>query len=115
MWIKYIPWKQYRGYTLDGGKTWNRMGLKDRHVDDHALWVDPNDTKHYMIGGDGGVYETFDNGATHIHKVNLPVTQFYRVAVDNTEPFYWVYGGTQDNSSFGGPSQSIIGRWCCVE
>jgi photosystem II stability/assembly factor-like uncharacterized protein len=96
-------------YTLDGGKTWTNMGLKDRHVDDHAFWVDPQDTKHYMIGGDGGVYETFDNGATHIHKTNLPVTQFYRVAVDNTEPFYWVYGGTQDNSSFGGPSRNING------
>jgi len=93
-------------YTLDGGKTWNRMGLKDRHVDDHALWVDPDDTRHYMIGGDGGVYETFDNGKTHLHKTNLPVTQFYRVAVDNSEPFYWVYGGTQDNSSFGGPSRN---------
>ena len=94
-------------YTLDGGKTWKRIGNNDRHVDDHAFWVDPNDTKHFMIGGDGGVYETFDNGKHYIHKTNLPVTQFYRVAVDNTEPFYWVYGGTQDNSSFGGPSRNI--------
>ncbi|MCB2220884.1 MAG: glycosyl hydrolase [Bacteroidetes bacterium] len=92
--------------TLDGGKTWKSVGNNDRHVDDHAIWIDPSDTKHFMIGGDGGVYETFDAGANWLHKTNLPVTQFYRVAVDNTEPFYWVYGGTQDNSSFGGPSQN---------
>jgi photosystem II stability/assembly factor-like uncharacterized protein len=94
-------------YTEDGGKTWQSIGNNDRHVDDHALWIDPSDTRHFMIGGDGGVYESFDKGATYIHKTNLPVTQFYRVAVDNTEPFYWVYGGTQDNSSFGGPSRNI--------
>lgn len=94
-------------YTLDGGKTWSRIGNNDRHVDDHALWVDPDDTQHFMIGGDGGVYESFDGGAHYLHKTNLPVTQFYRVAVDNTEPFYWVYGGTQDNSSFGGPSRNL--------
>lgn len=94
-------------YTEDGGKTWKSIGNNDRHVDDHAFWIDPSDVKHFMIGGDGGVYETFDQGSTYLHKANLPVTQFYRVAVDNTEPFYWVYGGTQDNSSFGGPSRNI--------
>jgi photosystem II stability/assembly factor-like uncharacterized protein len=94
-------------YTEDGGKTWKDVGNNDRHVDDHAIWIDPDNTHHFMIGGDGGVYETFDAGATYIHKTNLPVTQFYRVAVDNTEPFYWVYGGTQDNSSFGGPSRNL--------
>jgi len=93
--------------TLDAGKTWNRIGNNGRHVDDHALWIDPSDTKHFMIGGDGGVYETFDAGKTYIFKSNLPVTQFYRVNVDNSWPFYWVYGGTQDNSSFGGPSQNM--------
>lgn len=92
--------------TTDGGKTWKSIGNKGRHVDDHAIWIDPNDTKHFMIGGDGGVYESFDAGENYIFKTNLPVTQFYRVAVDNTEPFYWVYGGTQDNNSFGGPNQN---------
>lgn len=90
----------------DGGKTWKSMGNKGRHVDDHALWIDPKDTNHFIIGGDGGVYETFDKGKNYIFKSNLPVTQFYRVAVDNSEPFYWVYGGTQDNNSFGGPNQN---------
>lgn len=93
--------------TLDGGKTWSNLSLRGRHVDDHALWIDPNDTRHFMIGGDGGIYETFDDGATWLFKSNLPITQFYRVNVDDSEPFYWVYGGTQDNNSLGGPSRNI--------
>lgn len=94
----------------DGGKNWRSIGNKGRHVDDHALWIDPADTKHFYIGTDGGVYESFDAGKNYVFKTNLPVTQFYRVAVDNSEPFYWVYGGTQDNNSFGGPNQSTSGR-----
>lgn len=92
--------------STDGGKTWKDIGLSKRHVDDHALWIDPSNTNHFNIGGDGGVYETWDGGKTYIHKTTLPITQFYRVSVDNTEPFYWVYGGTQDNASIGGPSQN---------
>ncbi|WP_321280531.1 VPS10 domain-containing protein [Marinifilum fragile] len=94
-------------YTEDGGKTWKRLGLKNRHVDDHALWIDPCDTKHFMIGGDGGIYESYDAGETYVFKSNLSVTQFYRVQVDNALPFYNVYGGTQDNNTLGGPSQNI--------
>ncbi|MDZ7742120.1 MAG: glycosyl hydrolase [Bacteroidota bacterium] len=93
--------------TTDGGKSWENLGLSDRHVDDHALWINPVNTDHFVIGGDGGVYETFDAGKHYFHKSNLPVTQFYRVNVDNSEPFYWVYGGTQDNNSMGGPSQNL--------
>ncbi len=96
-------------YTEDAGKTWKPLGNSDRHVDDHALWIDPTDTKHIMIGGDGGVYETFDMGKTFLFKSNLPVTQFYRVNTDNDLPFYNIYAGTQDNNSFGGPSRSIRG------
>lgn len=92
--------------TVDGGKTWNRVGLKARHVDDHAMWIDPEDSDHFMIGGDGGIYETFDGGKNYVHKSNLPIIQFYRVNVDDSEPFYWVYGGTQDNNSMGGPSRN---------
>jgi photosystem II stability/assembly factor-like uncharacterized protein len=79
-------------YTEDGGKTFQRLGLKSRHVDDHALWIDPNNTRHLIIGGDGGVYESYDAGQNWNFKTNLPVTQFYRVAVDNSLPFYYVYG-----------------------
>jgi len=93
--------------TLDGGKTWQSLGNKYRHVDDHALWIDPDDTEHLIIGGDGGIYETYDSGSEWLFKCNLPVTQFYRVAVDNSEPFYYVYGGTQDNNSMGGPSRTL--------
>jgi len=93
--------------TVDGGKTWKALGLDARHVDDHAMWIDPSDNKHFLIGGDGGVYESFDEGHTYVFKSNLPVTQFYRVNVDNDFPFYNVYGGTQDNNSFGGPSRTL--------
>ncbi len=97
----------YSKVSHDAGKTWTKIGNNKRHVDDHAIWIDPSDVSHFFIGGDGGVYESFDNGKTFIHKTNLPVTQFYRVAVDNDKPFYNIYGGTQDNNSFGGPSQTI--------
>lgn len=97
----------YSHVTKDGGKTWKRLSNKGRHVDDHAMWIDPQDTDHFLIGGDGGVYETWDGGENYHHKSNLPVTQFYRVTVDNSEPFYWVYGGTQDNFTLGGPSRNI--------
>lgn len=92
--------------TLDAGKTWTSIGNNQRHVDDHALWIDPDDTKHLYIGGDGGIYETYDEGKNYIFKPNLPVTQFYRVNADNALPFYNVYGGTQDNNSMGGPSRN---------
>lgn len=97
----------YSHYTEDGGKTWKRLPLEDRHVDDHALWINPDNTDHLLIGGDGGVYESYDRGANWEFKPNLPATQFYRVNVDNDEPFYNIYGGTQDNATMGGPSQTI--------
>lgn len=93
--------------TEDGGKSFKRMSSPLRHVDDHALWIEPGRTDHMLIGCDGGIYETFDRGTTWIFKPNLPITQFYRVAVDNDEPFYNVYGGTQDNNTLGGPSRTI--------
>lgn len=93
-------------FTVDGGKTWNTLGNNKRHVDDHALWIDPKDTGHFLIGGDGGLYESWDGGKNYDFKENLPVVQFYRVSVDNAFPFYNVYGGTQDNNSMGGPSRT---------
>jgi photosystem II stability/assembly factor-like uncharacterized protein len=93
--------------TLDAGKTWKSIGQDNRHVDDHAMWIEPKDPQHFLIGGDGGIYETFDGGNNWLFKANLPITQFYRVNVDNDLPFYNVYGGTQDNQSMGGPSRTI--------
>lgn len=96
----------YSHVTGDGGKSWERLGRNGRHVDDHAMWIDPDDTDHFLIGGDGGVYESYDRGKTYQFKSNLPVTQFYRVFVDNEQPFYNVYGGTQDNNTLQGPSMN---------
>ncbi len=93
--------------STDGGRTFNKIGEKYKHVDNHALWIDPNETQHLLVGCDGGIYETYDFGANWQFKANLPVTQFYKVAVDNAFPFYNVYGGTQDNNSLGGPSRTI--------
>ena len=93
--------------TEDGGKTFNRVGWEAKHVDEHALWIDPCNTDHLLTGNDGGVYESFDRGEHWRYMANLPVTQFYRVAVDYDEPFYNVYGGTQDNNTQGGPSRTI--------
>ncbi|MFL6199314.1 MAG: VPS10 domain-containing protein [Thermoanaerobaculia bacterium] len=93
--------------TEDGGKTWRNLGERFKHVDNHAIWIDPANTDHLLVGCDGGLYESYDRGATWMFKANLPVTQFYRVSLDNDMPFYNVYGGTQDNFSLGGPSRTI--------
>jgi photosystem II stability/assembly factor-like uncharacterized protein len=93
--------------TEDGGKIFRPVGEKYKHVDNHALWIDPDDTDYLLAGCDGGVYESFDRGATWHFKSNLSITQFYRVSVDNAFPFYNIYGGTQDNFSLGGPSRTI--------
>ena len=92
--------------SVDGGKTVKRVPRKNRHVDDHALWINPDDTSHMLVGCDGGIYESWDCAANWQYKPNLPITQFYRVSVDNSTPFYYVYGGTQDNNSKGGPSRT---------
>ncbi len=93
--------------TEDGGKTFSKVGEKYKHVDNHSLWIEPTNTEHLIAGCDGGVYETFDRGATWEFKANMPLTQFYKVTVDNATPFYNVYGGTQDNNTLGGPSRTL--------
>jgi len=90
----------------DGGRTLRRLGERNKHVDNHDIWIDPNNTDHYLVGCDGGIYESFDRGQTWDFKQNLPVAQFYDITTDNAKPFYNIYGGTQDNFSFGGPSRT---------
>ena len=90
----------------DGGATWTDLNNEYKHVDDHAIAFRPDDSEYIMFGSDGGLYESYDHTATWRFIDNLPVTQFYKVAVDDAEPFYFVYGGTQDNNSQGGPSRT---------
>ena len=97
----------YMVVSKDGGKNFSNLGEKSKHIDNHVIWIDPSNTSHYLVGCDGGVYESFDAAENWHFKANLPVTQFYKVATDNAFPFYGIHGGTQDNFSIGGPSRTI--------
>jgi photosystem II stability/assembly factor-like uncharacterized protein len=94
--------------TRDGGKTFE-MGetAHDKHSDNHALWIDPANPRHLLIGTDAGVYESFDDGATWRLFPNMPISQFYKVALNNREPFYDVLGGAQDLGTLHGPSRTM--------
>ena len=94
-------------HTEDGGKNFKRTGESHKHVDNHCIWIDPNDANHWIVGCDGGIYETYNHAKDWKYYSNLPIIQFYKVATDNDAPFYNIYGGTQDNNSMGGPSATI--------
>ena len=90
----------------DGGKTFRKMKEKHKHSDNHSLTFRPDDPNYLLVGTDGGIYESFDLEENWRFVANLPVTQFYKVAVDDAEPFYNIFGGTQDNNTQGGPSRT---------
>lgn len=89
--------------TTDGGRTFNRINMRNMHGDTHEMMFHPSDPNYQLVGGDGGVYESWDYGKKWKYHSNLPITQFYRVGIDNAKPFYNVYGGTQDNSTIYAP------------
>jgi photosystem II stability/assembly factor-like uncharacterized protein len=91
--------------SADGGQTFRDDVARGIHGDHHALWIDPRDGDHMVAGNDGGLGLTLDRGRTWERLRNLPVAQFYGVAVDMSKP-YRVYGGLQDNGSWGGPSRT---------
>jgi len=90
----------------DHGRTFYRMRGTDKHVDNHAMGFRMDDPDYILMGTDGGLFQTFDDTKSWDFIGNLPVTQYYKVAVDDHEPFYRIFGGTQDNGSHGGPSRT---------
>jgi len=95
--------------SIDGGRTFTTDTTGDRiHVDNHALWIDPNDGTHMMLGNDGGLYFTYDGARNWDFIDNLPIGQFYDVDVDDRDP-YVIYGGTQDNGTWGIPVRTYNG------
>lgn len=90
----------------DGGRTFTNMKEENKHSDNHALAFRTDDPDYLLVGTDGGLYESFDLAENWRFIANLPVTQFYKVTVDDAEPFYNIYGGTQDNSTQAGPSRT---------
>lgn len=95
------------GRTDDGGATWTGIGNSNKHVDNHAVAFHPTDPDFLLVGCDGGLYRSYDRGKTYAFSANLPLTQFYKVDVDYDWPIYHVVGGTQDNNTQYGPSQTM--------
>jgi len=97
--------------SIDGGNTFQLNPVVDCcapgntiHIDNHAFWINPNDSRHLILGNDGGISISRDRGETWRFVRNLPLSQFYHIRVDNDVP-YNIYGGLQDNGSWRGPSE----------
>ncbi|PIE22310.1 MAG: glycosyl hydrolase [Planctomycetota bacterium] len=110
--IRVDPSNEERLYVLsvplwvstNGGKKFRRDGANRIHVDHHALWIDPEDGDHLLLGNDGGLFESWDAGKNWAHHENLPIGQYYAIGVDMAQP-YRIFGGTQDNGTWCIPSQ----------
>lgn len=93
--------------TRDGGITIDYLTSgHTKHSDNHAMWIDPDNGLHLIAGTDGGLYETHDQGKTWKHFSNLPISQFYKLGLDNSTPFYNIVGGAQDLGTLIGPSRT---------
>jgi photosystem II stability/assembly factor-like uncharacterized protein len=91
----------------DGGKTFQPFAAGNGiHTDHHVLWINEDNPEQMMLGSDGGLYMSWDAGRTWDHNESIVAGQFYTVAVDDAQPFYNVYGGLQDNQTWGGPSRT---------
>jgi len=91
----------------DGGKTFRTDYVRRTHGDYHAMWINPSNSNHMIVGSDGGIYFSYDKGRSWDFINCLPIGQFYEIGYDLRQPFYYIYGGLQDNGSWGGPS----GTW----
>ncbi len=112
--IRVDPWNPDKIWALgsplfvsiDGGKTFTSDGTGEKiHVDHHALWINPNDPDHLLLGGDGGFYMSYEGSKNWNFVDNLPIGQYYAIGIDSREP-YWIYGGTQDNGAWGIPGRT---------
>ncbi|WP_040490424.1 VPS10 domain-containing protein [Indibacter alkaliphilus] len=93
-------------YSSDGGKNWHIVNREHIHGDFHGMAFKKSDPNYVMVATDGGLYESFDLTKNWRYMPNLPVTQYYKVSLDDAEPFYNIYAGTQDNGTHGGPSRT---------
>lgn len=87
----------------DGGKNFRTDYVRNIHGDHHAMWINPDSSEHMIVGSDGGIYFSYDRGKTWDFINSLPIGQFYEIGYDMRKPYY-IYGGLQDNGSWGGPS-----------
>jgi photosystem II stability/assembly factor-like uncharacterized protein len=91
----------------DGGKTFKTDVVDKIHGDFHALWIDPANPDHMLLGSDGGIHVSYDRGRSWDFVNTIPLAQFYEVALDNQRPYH-VYGGLQDNGSWEAPSRTFF-------
>jgi len=90
----------------DGGKSFSTNYVRGVHGDHHAMWINPSDSNHMVLGSDGGIYFSYDRGKTWDFVNTLPLGQFYEIGIDMRDPYH-VYGGLQDNGSWGAPSSTL--------